>query len=101
VRTPAEIISRLEDIDDELQNRTLELEHAAMAWFQKKREREQLLATAFISAEGSVAERHARADRDHATVGALEEARYEALKAVVRTLEARSAIGMSLLKVQR
>jgi len=101
MRTPAEITQRLEDIDDDLQNRLAELETAAYDWFVKKAERERLIAAAFMSAEGSVAERQARAKRDHAEVGKEEEASYEAKKAVMRTLETRASIGMALLKAQK
>ncbi len=99
--TPAAIMLRLEEIDNDLQTRLPELEEAAGDWFRKKAEREKLIAGAFMSADGSVAERQARAKRDHAEVGKEEEASYEAKRAVMRVLETRSSILMSLLKSQR
>ena len=96
---PVEIVERLEAIDKDLGDRMPALEAAARAWFVAKRNREKARAVAFLSAEGSVASRQAEADRQTATDGAEAEAEYEALKAVVRTLEARASIGQTLCRV--
>lgn len=97
---PAAVQARLEEIERDLAIRQGALEAAALGWFRAKRDRERQRALAYIGATGTVAERNAIADRDTAMLGASEEAEYEALKAVVRTLETRSAIGMSILKSQ-
>jgi hypothetical protein len=97
---PGNVMARLESIENDLALRQNLLESAARAWYLVKREKEHKRAVAFISAEGTVAERSAIADRETALVGAEEEAEWEALRAVVRTLETRAAIGMSLLKSQ-
>jgi hypothetical protein len=97
---PGAVLHRLEEIERDLAIRQGAFEAAALGWFRAKRNRERERALAFIAAQGTVAERNAIADRDTAMLGAAEEAEYEALKAVVRTLETRSAIGMSILKSQ-
>lgn len=96
--TPGAIMDRLGEIEKDLATRSTELESAATAWFTAKREREKNLALAFMAAEGSVAERHAKADEQHATDGAEAEGKWEGLRAVCRTLEARATIGAALLK---
>ena len=98
--TPHAVMARLEEIDRDIAGRQNTLEAAAMAWFRIKRDREKQWALAFIAADGTVAERKALADRDTATIGAEEEAAYEAAKAVVRTLETRASIGQSILRAQ-
>jgi len=98
--TPAQVMARLEEIENDLANRQNVLESAACQWFVAKREREHKRAVEFLKAEGSVAERNAIADRSTAREGAQQEAEYEALKAVVRTLDTRASIGMSLLRAQ-
>jgi hypothetical protein len=97
---PAAVLERLEAIDRDLANRLPELEAAALAWFRAKRDREKARAEVFLTTQGTVAERSAHADRATVTIGVDDEARYEALKAVVRVLEARSMIGLGLLKAQ-
>lgn len=97
---PAAVLERLEAIDLDLANRLPELEAAALAWFQGKRDREKAHAEVFLTADGTVAERSATANLATATMAADDEARYEALKAVVRVLEARSMIGLGILKAQ-
>ena len=95
---PQTVIDRLDAIDRDLAARTNALEAAARAWFIAKRDREKARAVAFLRAEGTVAERSARADALTALDGKNEEAEWEALRAVVRTLETRASIGQSLLR---
>jgi len=98
--SPAEVMVRLEAIELDLANRQNVLESAARQWFVAKRDREHKRAVEFLRADGSVAERNAIADRSTAREGVQQEAEYEALRAVVRTLEARASIGQSLLRAQ-
>lgn len=97
---PAAVMARLEEIERDLALRQGTLEAAALAWFRVKRDREHQRAVAFIRAEGSVAERNARADIEVADLGRSEEAEWEAVRAVCRVLDTRSTIGMALLKSQ-
>lgn len=98
--TPALVMRKLEEIEHDLAVRQNALESAAMAWYRAKRDRERKRAIAFLSAEGTVAVRQAVADRDTALEGVQAEAEYEALRAVVRTLETRASIGQSILRAQ-
>jgi hypothetical protein len=98
--SPQAVQERLEQIDRDLANRVNALEAAALGWYRLKRDREKERASAFIAAEGTVAERNAVADRATATIGVAEEAEFEALKAVVRVLETRASIGQSILRAQ-
>ena len=95
---PSSVIERLEAIERDLSERERELYAAAMAWYRRKRDVEHDYAVAYLSATGTVEERKARARKD-LSLGD-EEARYEAVKAVVRVLETRANIGMALLKAQ-
>lgn len=97
---PAAIHERLVEIEEALAIKQNVWEDAALGWFRAKRDKEKARAVAFLSASGTVAERSAVADRDTATDGKEEEALYESLKAVIRTLEARATIGQSLLRSQ-
>ena len=97
---PAAVMKRLADIENDLAIRQGAFEAAALAWFRAKRDKEKARAVAFLKASGTVAERSALADQETALMGVTEEAEYEAIKAVVRTLETRSTIGMALLKSQ-
>jgi hypothetical protein len=97
---PRTVTERLEAIEHDLSERERELEKAAMEWFKKKRDLEHDRAVAFLAAEGTVAERQAKAARDNSNIGREEEATYEAIRAVVRVLETRANIGMALLKAQ-
>lgn len=97
---PGAVIGRLEEIETDLALRQGALEAAALGWFRLKRDREKARAVAFLSAEGTVAERNALADRETALIGVAEEAEFEALRAVVRTLETRASIGQSILRSQ-
>jgi len=91
---------RLAEIENDLAVRQNTLESAALAWFRAKRDKEHNRAVEFLRAEGTVAERQAKADEQTALDGKQEEAEWEALRAVVRVLETRATIGMALLKAQ-
>jgi hypothetical protein len=98
--TPQQVQARLEEIEGDLALRQNLLEAVALKWFRAKRDRERDWARAYISADGPAHVRKAEADLAVATVGVQEEAEWEAMRAVVRTLETRATIGMALLKVQ-
>jgi len=98
--TPQQVQERLEQIERDLANRQNALETSALAWFRCKRDKEKRWAQAYLSASGPVNERKAHADLAVAVVGVAEEAEFEAIKAVVRVLEARATIGQSLLRSQ-
>jgi hypothetical protein len=97
---PAAVQARLEEIDADLAVRQNEFEDASLAHFTSKRLKEKAKAEAFLRAEGTVAQRTAISERDTAVLGMEEEARWEGLKGVVRVLDTRAAIGMSLLRAQ-
>lgn len=97
---PAAVQARLEEIEAELATRQGDYEAAALSWFRVKRDREKRRAQAFMEAGGTVAERSAKAEVATATIGVEDEARYEALRGVMRTLEARATIGQSILRAQ-
>lgn len=97
---PAAVMARLATIEDDLALRQNLLEKAAKGWFVAKRDKEKARAVAFLSAQGTVAERAAKADEQTALDGKNEEAEWEALKAVVRVLETRASIGQSILRAQ-
>lgn len=97
---PSAVEARLNEIDIDLAMRLPALESAALAWFRAKRDKEHRWAVEYIQAEGPAHLRKAIADRETAMVGKEEEALYEALRAVVRTLETRASIGQSLLRSQ-
>lgn len=98
--SPQAVMDRLAEIENDLALRQNTLESAGLAWFKAKREKEHARAVAFLAAEGTVAERSAIADRDTALDGRESEAEWEAVRAVVRVLETRANIGMSILKAQ-
>lgn len=98
--SPQQVTARLEAIDADLAVLQNEIETAAFDWFRGKRDREQAKAEAFLTADGSVAERESKAAKLTATLFKDEEAKWEAKKAVLKTLEARATIGASLLKAQ-
>jgi len=97
---PAGVMERLAEIEDDMAVRQGAYEAAALGWFRAKRDREHARARAFLAAEGSVASRQAEADLETALVGKEDEAMFEALKAVMRTLETRASIGQSILRSQ-
>lgn len=96
---PVEIAQRLEQIESDLALRMPLLEDAARKWFIAKRDQEHAHARAYMSAEGPAHQRKAEADLETALIGKEEEAEYEALRAVVRTLETRASIGQTLARV--
>lgn len=96
--TPAQIEQRLEEIMDDLGHRQNAYGSAAEKWHRALREREHRHAVEFMEADGNVTERRERAKRETALIGMSEEAEYEALRAVVKVLEQRAMIGMSLLR---
>jgi hypothetical protein len=98
--TPQAVLERLEQIEHDLAVRQNAYEAAALAWYRAKRDKEKGHATAYLAATGPVHERKAHADLATATIGVAEEAEYEAIKAVVRTLETRASIGQSILRSQ-
>lgn len=98
--SPVEVMERLAAIENDLAGRQNALETAALAHFRAKRDREKAWAESFIAAEGTIAERKALADREHAQYGSEAEASYEALRSVVRVLDTRASIGMAILKAQ-
>lgn len=97
---PAAVRDRLEEIERDLALLQNDLEDAAFSWFRSKRGKEKERARVFMQSEGSVEARKAQADLATAHLGADDEARYEALRAVGRVLETRANIGMSLLRSQ-
>ena len=101
--TYAQIISRLEEIEEALAVLDQEQDHPAAAYFRAKRDWEHEWAKTYLRQEGTVDERRNR------TIIALysspaykalvtAEASYEAHKAKQRTLETRASIGQSLLR---
>jgi hypothetical protein len=98
--SPAMVQRRLEEIDCDLGERQNALEEAALEWFRSKRDREKARAESFLTAEGTVDELNAIADRATADLGREHEAQYESQRAVVRVLDTRAAIGMAILKSQ-
>ena len=97
---PADVIRRLDAIERDLAVRQNALEAAASAWFEAKRDREHARAIAYMQAEGSVEARKAQADIATALDGKEAEAEWEALRAVVRTLETRASVLQSVLRAQ-
>lgn len=97
---PQALVERLDAIEQDLATRQNEYEAAALSWFRSKRDKERRRALSFLQAEGTVAERTAKAESVTALIGSEDEAAYEALKAVVRVLETRASIGQSLLRSQ-
>lgn len=95
---PAQVVERLEQIEQDLAVRQEALESAAERWYRAKRDKEHARAVAFLQAEGTVAERSAHADVETSLLGRDDEAEYEALRAVVRVLETRASIGQTLTR---
>lgn len=98
--TPAQVQTRLEEIDAQLALAANGMEKAALDWFRLKRDREVAKAEAYAQASGTATERKIRADAEAALVGVDEEARWEARKLVSRLLESRANVGMAVLKSQ-
>jgi hypothetical protein len=103
---PGAVQERLAEIENEMALKQNEYELAALAHWHKRREKEKAWAEEFMACafdgdrKRTVSEREAMADRVTALIGVNEEARWESMRAVMRTLEARSTIGASLLKAQ-
>jgi hypothetical protein len=99
VLSPAQIIERLEAIEQDLGERQLEYEQTAEQWTRDKREQAKAWATAYMESPGAqVTDRKAAAIQASEHIGEDSEARYVALKAAVGVLETRATIGQSLLK---
>jgi hypothetical protein len=98
VLTPAQIIVRLEAIEQDLADRQPEFEDAAGAWTRAKRDKELAWADAYMAATGEVTTRKAAAIRASEHIGKEAEGRYVALSKVCGVLETRAMIAMSLLK---
>lgn len=98
--SPAVVMERLAEIENDLAERQNGLERAGLAWFKAKRDREKKHAIEFLKAEGTVPQRNAIADKATAEIGADDEASWEAQRAVVRVLETRASIGQSILRAQ-
>jgi 7,8-dihydro-6-hydroxymethylpterin-pyrophosphokinase len=97
--TPAQIMERLEEIEQDLGLKQNEYERAASEWFGIRRDKEKAWATAYLGADdGAVTDRKASAILASEDVGREEEARYVALKAAIDVLMARATIGQSLLR---
>jgi hypothetical protein len=99
---PQAVITRLAEIENDLAIRQNLYEDVAGKWFVAQRDIKRAHATALLgSDEGTVTEKKAEADIAAATAPGSElEGEYEALKAVIRVLETRATIGMSILKAQ-
>lgn len=95
---PGTVVRRLADIENDLALRQNAYEQAARNWVVAKRDKEKHRAEVFLTTEGTVAERSAHADKATAWDGKEAEAEFEAMKAVMRTLETRASIGQSILR---
>lgn len=98
--SPAVVQQRLEEIDEQLAFAVMHLEQTALAWFRARRDREVEEARAYASATGPATERKVVAVAAGAQIGVAEEAAWEARKLLVRVLESRANVGMSILKAQ-
>jgi len=100
--SPAVVMHRLTQIERDLANRQNAFEAAARGWYAAQREIKKQHAIALLSStKGSVTEKKAEADIAASVCdGAEFEADYEAQKAVVRVLETRANVCMSILKSQ-
>jgi hypothetical protein len=98
--SPAVVMHNLTEIERDLSIRQNALEAAARAWAKAKRDQKHAHAIAFISAEGTVAQREAIATRETILIGKNEEAEWVALNAVVDVMQTRAGICQSLLKAQ-
>lgn len=99
---PAAVMDRLARIENDLATRQNVYEAAARGWYAVRRDVERAHAMALLgSLAGSVAEKKAEADLAGLAVEGVErQDEYEALKAVIRVLETRGTICMSILKAQ-
>jgi hypothetical protein len=104
--TVQQITERLEGIEQDIFDRQEKGEGAAEDFFKAKRDYELQYALKFMDATGTVTERKLKATRalegDEVYSNLMEhEGAYEGWRAAMRALEARSMIGMALLKSQR
>lgn len=99
---PAVVMATLASIENDLATRQNGYEAAANAWFAARREQGRDYAIALLRAAGpSVTEKKAEADlAAYATEGAEFEAEFEAIRSVLKVLESRATICMSILKAQ-
>lgn len=105
MRSPQEVMQRLEEIEAQQATNQNDLESAAMNYYQYKRETDVERAKAFLTAEGSVQAREAQAlvavsNSDLWRNFVSAEAAYESLKLAQRSLSDRGSIGQSLLRAQ-
>lgn len=100
--SPAEVLRLLSSIENDLANRQNAFEAAAGAWYTAQREMKRQAAHALLGSKASsVTEKRAQADLAAYDVeGSAQEAEYESLKAVIRVLETRATVCMSILKAQ-
>lgn len=97
---PGNVMARLEDIEADLAVRQNAFESAARKWFAMQGDLRKDWASAFLTADGNTTEKRAAADKQMAGRGGAEQAEYEAMRAVVKVLEVRATVGMSILKAQ-
>ena len=100
--SPAVVMETLLSIERDLAIKQNAYERAALDWFDAQREIKRAHAVAFISSTASSVTGQ-KADADLAalsTPGCEYEALYESLRAVLRVLEQRSMILMSVLRAQ-
>lgn len=104
--TMDQIVTRLESIEADVEERQEKGETSAESYHRAKRDYELEYAKQFVQAKGTVTE------RKQAALNALEkhptyfkllesEGAYEGWRAALRTLELRASIGQSLLRAQR
>lgn len=100
--SPAVVMHRLSDIERDLAERQNSYERAAGNWYTAQRDIKRAHALALLSSQKpSVTAQKAEADLAALACDGVEyEAEYEALKAVIRVLETRATVLMSVLKAQ-
>lgn len=97
---PLNLQERLEAIEQDLAVRQNAWEAAARAWFIASGSVTKDRAIAYRTADGGSTEKREAANEQHGADSTVEQAEYEALRAVVKVLETRATICMSLLKSQ-
>lgn len=101
--THAEILDRLEGIERALAARQTRGEESAANYHRAKRDYEEEYAKTYVATDGAPTERKQQTllklmPSDAYKRLVVAEAEYEGWRAAMRTLEARSMIGMALLK---
>lgn len=101
--THDQIVTRLEAIEADLEKRQSTGEDSAADYHRAKRDYEEVFAKTYILTEGAPTERKQATllklmPDDAYKRLVVAEASYEGWRAAMRTLEARSMIGMALLK---